>query len=140
MASLILQSCYPFISLGFFSGSYGNTINFKRAVAMLRLTWPLSFSCSLTFFEPQHPQLFKQVNPLQQKSSRMNKHSYNGVVFLIFFISAIMCKLNGDSIKPNYQTHFVCKIILPSTGPMFFTSCHPLHQSEPTPAQDLWQL
>lgn len=65
------------------------------------LIWPLNFRNSRTSFEPQHPQVFKQVNPVQQKSSRMSKYSYKGVEFFIFLIGAMMCKFNGDSANPN---------------------------------------
>lgn len=65
------------------------------------LIWPLNFRYSVTLFEPQHPQLSKKVNLVQQKNRRMNRYSYNCVGFLIFLIGAIMCKLNCDSINPN---------------------------------------
>lgn len=88
------------------------------------LIWPLNFRYSLTFLDPQHPQLFKQVTPVEQKSSRMNKYSYKCVEFCISLIGAIMCKLNDDSVNPVKCT-LSAKSFFPVLGQCF--SHHVIH-------------
>lgn len=122
MASLIWQSCCPFVFLGLFCGSYRNTINFKKVVAMLKLIWLLNSTRSLTSFEPQ---LRASTTIWARESSwaennRLNKYAYYDVAFSIYLISVLMCKPDGDSVSSNSVRHAsIYKIILPDAGPVF---------------------